>query len=95
MPSVIRLLSYRHIPVVAGHLGDDDAVAMADALATLPKPVLAFCRSGTRSTHLWALSQAATCEVSELLLAARAQGYDISALAPKLSKLVFVVQETG
>ncbi len=78
-------LAYRHIPVVPGHLTDADAAAMAEALASMPKPVLAFCRSGTRSTHLWALSQAGSCDVSELLLAARAQGYDISALAPKLS----------
>ena len=78
-------LAYRHIPVVSGHLSDADAAAMAEALSTMPKPVLAFCRSGTRSTHLWALSQAGSCDVSELLLAARSQGYDISALAPKLA----------
>ncbi len=81
-------LAYRHIPVVSGHIGEAEAAAMADALAGLPKPILAFCRSGTRSTHLWALSQAGTCDVSDLLLAARAQGYDISALAPKLAAKV-------
>ncbi len=78
-------LAYRHIPVLSGHLNQSDAMAMQEALATLPKPVLAFCRSGTRSTHLWALSQAGHCDVSELLLAARTQGYDISSLAPRLA----------
>lgn len=30
---------------------------MADALETLPKPILAYCRSGTRSTHLFLASE--------------------------------------
>jgi len=77
-------LAYRHIPVVSGHLADADAAAMREALAELPAPMLAFCRSGTRSTHLWALSQAGSCEVSELLMAARTAGYDLAALAPRL-----------
>src|SRR4051812_103648 len=43
-------LSYRHIPVVGG-FSEAQVEAMADALDA--GPVLAFCRSGTRSTYLW------------------------------------------
>src|SRR3954471_24893609 len=48
-------LGYRHIPV-AGGFSAAQVTAMADALAG--GPALAFCRSGTRSTFLWALARA-------------------------------------
>lgn len=47
-------LEYRHLPVVSGALTDRDADAFAALLAELPGPVLAFCRTGTRSATLWA-----------------------------------------
>ena len=49
-------------------------------------PVFAFCRSGTRSTTLWALSQAGQ-EQSESIIGAAAQaGYDMNHLAGHLDK---------
>src|SRR5687768_13193816 len=48
-------LDYRHIPV-AGGFSADRVAAMAEALEN--GPVLAYCRSGTRSTYLWALARA-------------------------------------
>src|SRR5258708_24819299 len=53
-------LGYRHIPVVPGQIHDEDIADFSDALAELEGPVLAFCRTGTRSAGLWALSAAAT-----------------------------------
>jgi uncharacterized protein (TIGR01244 family) len=50
-------LSYRHIPV-AGGFSPEQVDAMAAALAEAGGPVLAFCKSGTRSTFLWALAEA-------------------------------------
>jgi sulfide:quinone oxidoreductase len=50
-------LQARFIPVETGKLGDVEAVAFAATFAELPKPVLAYCRSGTRSTKLWELAQ--------------------------------------
>ena len=44
--------------------------------------VLAYCRSGTRSTQLWALSQAGKRPWSEVLQAAAAAGYDLSRMPP-------------
>ena len=50
-------LPYRHIPLGQG----DDPIAQARKLGELLReiegPVLAFCRSGTRSAHLWNLSR--------------------------------------
>ena len=45
-------LGFAHVPVCPGQETADDAAAMAQALATLPGPVLGFCRSGNRSVCL-------------------------------------------
>lgn len=49
-------LDYHHIPVVLGAIRDADVVAFADAIAE--GRTLAFCRSGTRATTLWTMTQA-------------------------------------
>lgn len=49
-------------------------------------PVFAFCRSGTRSTTLWALSQAGEMDADEIISEAAAAGYDMSHLAGHLSQ---------
>jgi uncharacterized protein (TIGR01244 family) len=68
-------LDYRHIPI-AGGFPADRVAAMADALDH--GPVLAFCRSGTRSTFLWALARAGRgAPAGESVAAAAAAGYDL------------------
>lgn len=47
-----------HQPVVASAITDADAQAFADWIERLPKPVLAYCRSGMRSSTLWKMSVA-------------------------------------
>jgi sulfide:quinone oxidoreductase len=49
----------RYLPVVAGQITSEQAAAMARLLAELPAPVLAYCRSGARSTSLWQMARAA------------------------------------
>lgn len=49
-------LEVRHIPVVPGRMTESDVAAMRAALVELPKPVLAYCRSGTRSANLFGLA---------------------------------------
>src|SRR3984893_10023757 len=77
-------LGYRHMPVVPGQIHDEDIANFSVALAELEAPVLAFCRTGTRSASLWALSAPAGVASSDLLSAARAAGYDLDALKPRL-----------
>jgi sulfide:quinone oxidoreductase len=77
-------LGYRHIPVAPGQIRDVDVADFNDALGELEGPVLAFCRSGTRAASLWALSAAAEVESSDLLSTARAAGYDLDTLKPRL-----------
>lgn len=52
-------LQFAYIPAISGAIGDADVAAMADALAATSGPVLAYCRSGARSTKLYELANAA------------------------------------
>ncbi|WP_088282517.1 TIGR01244 family sulfur transferase [Ideonella sp. A 288] len=46
-------LEYRFLPVSGGYQSPEEIAAFAQLLRELPKPVLAFCRSGARSTRLF------------------------------------------
>ena len=46
-------LQYRHLPVDGGWQSPEQIAEFARLLAELPTPVLAFCRSGARSTRLY------------------------------------------
>ena len=46
-------LVYRHLPVDGGWQSPEQIAEFAVLLKTLPQPLLAFCRSGTRSTSLY------------------------------------------
>ena len=81
-------LAYAAIPV--GHAGFSHP--QLDALDTLLKdatgPVLAYCRSGTRSTHLWALTRARGGEDADAIVEAAAKaGYDLTGLRPMMDAL--------
>ena len=77
-------LEFCHIPVVSRTLTDDVADEFDLVLQELQGPVLAYCRSGTRSVYLWALGQAKTQDVDTLIRMAANAGYDLSGLQPRL-----------
>ena len=54
-------------------------------LEELPKPILAFCRTGTRSASLWALSEAKNRPLPEILERTRAAGYDMSGIVRRIA----------
>lgn len=74
-------LSYVAIPVTHAGFSGPQIAAMAVALENATGPVLAYCRSGTRSTLLWALArtQLGDDRVSLYAKAARG-GYDLSSI---------------
>lgn len=78
-------IAFVHIPVTAANITQADVTAFDKALETLPKPILGFCRTGTRATMLWALSRTGKEQPSAIIKRALAVGYDISALAERLS----------
>jgi uncharacterized protein (TIGR01244 family) len=72
-------IAYTAIPVTHAGFSENQIKAMADALAGANGPVLAFCRSGTRSTLLWALAQTSQGEdLDQLTELAAVAGYDVS-----------------
>jgi len=50
-------LEYRHLPVAGGYQSPEEIEAFAQLLEELPRPLLAFCRSGARSTRLFMQAQ--------------------------------------
>lgn len=75
-------LGYRAIPVGHDGFGAGQVAAMAAALGDAGGPVLAFCRSGTRSTFLWALAEKSRgADGAGLMARAAAGGYDLSPIA--------------
>jgi uncharacterized protein (TIGR01244 family) len=71
-------LAYAHIPVV-GRPTPDQVETERAFLADAPTPVLAFCRSGTRSIVTWSIGEAlAGADRGELSGLGRAAGYDLS-----------------
>ena len=72
-------LAYFHMPVRGGPT-PEQVEATQHVLAEAPGPILAFCRSGTRSIVTWSLAQAMSGARGreELIDLGRAAGYDLS-----------------
>lgn len=65
-----------------------EQVAALSALMVSPRPILAYCRSGTRSTNLWALASASRgVNIEEIIDVALGAGYDVRALRPAMEQL--------
>ncbi|EMP55456.1 beta-lactamase hydrolase-like protein [Marinobacter santoriniensis NKSG1] len=79
-------LEWVYMPVASGNITDADVDAFAPMIRDAEKPVLAFCRSGTRCTVLWALSSARSGQSREIVDKARNAGYDIAGLAPRMAQ---------
>ena len=81
-------MDYLAIPVTPGAFSEAQVRAMCSALDGADGKVLAYCRTGTRSTLLWALTRAASGEPLETIAsAASAAGYDISPVLPVMAEL--------
>jgi sulfide:quinone oxidoreductase len=77
-------LTWVYQPVQSGHVTDQNVEDFDSMIRKADKPVLAFCRSGTRCTVLWALSAARTSPKEEVTAKARQAGYDVTGLSPRL-----------
>jgi uncharacterized protein (TIGR01244 family) len=82
-------LAYVHIPVTTPTITADAVAENARAIAQSGKPVVAHCRSGTRSYILWAVSQALAGKATPAALVAEgaAKGFDLSAVPALVEKL--------
>lgn len=81
-------MNYVAIPI--GHAGfsEPQVNAMIDALEQAEGPILAYCRSGTRSTLLWALAAAKQgVEPDDIARTAAQAGYDVSPIRAMIDML--------
>ncbi|MEZ5959509.1 MAG: TIGR01244 family sulfur transferase [Hyphomonadaceae bacterium] len=81
-------LAFKAIPF-AGLPPAPVVMAMSEALAEANGPVLAYCRSGTRSITAWALAQAlaGSHTPDEIIALAQKAGYDLSGARGALETL--------
>lgn len=81
-------IGYLAIPVTHAGFSEPQISAMATALSAAEAPILAYCRSGTRSTLLWALARASAGDDPDALTAAAAEaGYDLTPIRAMLDIL--------
>ena len=81
-------LEYIAIPIGHGGFSEPQVTALGRALSEAKGPVLAYCRSGTRSTLLWSLARASQGESPETIATQAANaGYDISSVRPLVDML--------
>lgn len=82
-------MSYIHIPVTTGTITAEDVAAVTRAVQESPQPVVAHCRSGTRSYLLWAAGQALDGggDPSALVAEAARRGYDLASLPGLVERL--------
>ncbi|WP_299845355.1 TIGR01244 family sulfur transferase [uncultured Roseovarius sp.] len=79
-------LEVRSVPITSGVVLPDDLNEFRDALAQLPQPVLAYCRSGTRCTMLWTIAQFGDRSPEDILSLTRNAGYDMSGVLGQMSR---------
>ncbi|WP_066561182.1 TIGR01244 family sulfur transferase [Croceicoccus bisphenolivorans] len=81
-------IDYVAIPVSHAGFGPGQVDAMREALDGASGKILAYCRSGTRSTLLWALAEAkAGKNPSAIASKAARGGYDISPIRQMIEML--------
>ena len=78
-------LQASYLPAETGKVRDEDGKAFGTLLSTLPGPVLAYCRTGMRSTTMWALSQAGVTPLPQILEAGRKAGFDMQSLVQRIA----------
>lgn len=83
-----------YLPITPGSISDTQFKDFAQMLEKTPEPVLAYCRSGTRSTTLWSLGAAIKRPVAEILATAKAAGYDLANIANRMAGIEKSSQKT-
>ena len=86
-------LNYYYIPVFPGRMTDENVQDLAKVLESDSGKILAFCRTGTRSSNLWAKTQIGKRSAEDVITRGQKAGYDLSsykaaldAAAPKIEQ---------
>ncbi|MEX0347784.1 MAG: TIGR01244 family sulfur transferase [Paracoccaceae bacterium] len=88
-------IEVRYVPVQGGMVQDEDVASFGAALDALPRPLLAYCCTGTRSVTLWSFWEAQKRPMPEILAATRAAGYDMNGVARRIANGGQTPTDTG
>ncbi|MDL2336794.1 MAG: TIGR01244 family sulfur transferase [Pseudomonadota bacterium] len=77
-------LQMRYLPAESGKVTDEQGRDFGALMAELPKPVLAFCRTGMRSTTMWALSQSGQLPLPQIIETAARAGFDLKGVVRRI-----------
>lgn len=80
-------LTYVDNPFGSMGLGLDVIERQRDAISESNGPVLAFCRTGTRSATIWAFASAGVIPTEDILKATAGAGYGLDGLQPQLDAM--------
>jgi len=80
-------LVVKSLPVISGNVSDEQVKNFSTMLDESDTPILAYCRTGTRSAILWTLSQAGQREFCEVLNLTNNVGYELSHLKDRFEKM--------
>jgi sulfide:quinone oxidoreductase len=84
-----------YVPIQSGMVKDEDVAAFGTALGQLQRPVLAYCRTGTRSATLWSFHEAKKRPMPEILAATKAAGFDMNGVARRIANGGKTPTDTG
>lgn len=85
----------RYVPVQSGMVHDEDVTAFSDALDEVQRPVLAYCRTGTRSATLWSFHESKKRPMADILARTQAAGYDMNGVARRITNGGKTPTDTG
>jgi uncharacterized protein (TIGR01244 family) len=80
-------MAFVYIPVTNESLTLEQVTQQAELLAKADGPVLAYCRSGTRCSIVWAMGKAGEMPVDEILATTAKAGYQLEGIRPTLETL--------
>lgn len=80
-------LAYHHVPVTPGSMSPEQVGMIREIIDGTPGPILAYCRSGMRSSMLWGLAMAGRVGTDDIIERAAMAGYDISSVKPVIEVL--------
>lgn len=70
-------VDYVFLPVTSGHMTQKDIDDFRTVLKNIKSPVLAFCRTGTRSANLWARANTNNLTAAEITCIGAQAGYEL------------------
>ena len=73
-------LKFIHQPVIGGQITQVDVDQFGEYFDASEKPIFAYCRTGTRSSMLWALSESGKRPIEDILNLTSKAGYNLNNL---------------